>query len=254
MDNFRDISFNGRNLQSFGFFLKDDNAFVDFPTRSATTTTIAGSVVGDEISDKGTYGNIERTYTFKSIPQKIPYKSEEKLMKMFIEWVRDHRATYSKLKDTNRKGYFCYAFIKSVGNIIRTAKGYYEGSITFSCRPYWYLESGMNTIKVQATGGIAETVTLINPEANTAYPYIKVSSQSTSGFTLTVNGKMLTISEIPEYIEIDSQEKNVFKGNTPKNNLMTGTTFPSLKSGDNTISILSIADCVVEITPRWRCL
>lgn len=262
MDKFRDITFNGRTLHSFGFFLKKGTPIIDFPPREVSTTLIAGSVVGDAITDKGTYGNIERTYSFRTIPSQMPKAGEGEFLKSFIEWAKDNRDSYGKLYDTARRGYFCNAFLKEITDFQKNGK-FYDVTLKFSCQPYWYLESGMDTIKKISPSTSPFSFDLVNPESFTSYPYFKLSFSSATvsapTVTLTVNDNSLVLTGITDYIEIDSEIMQVFKGNVPKNNVLSSTSIPKLpefKSGINEITITPTdpARWTVECVPRWRCM
>lgn len=259
MDKFRDITFNGRTLHSFGFFLKKGTPIIDFPPREVSTTLIAGSVVGDAITDKGTYGNIERTYSFRTIPSQMPKAGEGEFLKSFIEWAKDNRDSYGKLYDTARRGYFCNAFLKEITDFQKNGK-FYDVTLKFSCQPYWYLESGMDAIIKTAAASATTTFYLRNPESFTAYPYFKITlgsgASSAQGFSLTVNDRTLAITGVTDYIEIDSELMNVFKGIDPKNNLVTGLDFPEFVEGDNEIEFTTTSSVgwTIECIPRWRCM
>ena len=61
------------------------------------------------------------------------------------------------------------------------------------------------------------------------------------------------LSNVDEYIEIDSELMNCFKDTVLKNDTVTGEGFPVLKPGENSIACTGNVRRV-EVIPRWRCL
>ncbi len=99
------------------------------------------------------------------------------------------------------------------------------------------------------------TLTVTNPTAFESRSYIKLYGSGT--VTLNVSSgdstSSWTISAIDEYIEIDSELMNCFKGTVLKNDTVTGDGFPMLQSGVSTIAC--VGDVTrIEVIPRWCCL
>lgn len=63
----------------------------------------------------------------------------------------------------------------------------------------------------------------------------------------------MMISNLDEYIEIDSELMNCFKGTALKNDTVKGAEFPVLKSGVCTINCTGNVTRI-EVIPRWCCL
>lgn len=92
---------------------------------------------------------------------------------------------------------------------------------------------------------------IINPTLKIARPCLKVYG-SGSG-TVVCNGYVINISDIPQYIYIDSDSQNCFKelSDANLNNLVSLTSgFPVLSSGNNAI-YWSGGVTRVEVMPRW---
>lgn len=262
MDNFRDIYFNGRSMHSFGFYLKEGVDYVDFPQSDIGTTLIPGSRVGEEITDKGTLKNIEKTYSFKTVPCKMPYTDEGKFIKTFVDWANANKGVYGEFLDTTRKGYRCNAFLKDVQNFKKKADGFFEVDLVINRQPYWYLITGLKPIENTSPSNASFSYYLTNPESEPAYPYFKLTvisaTVSTPTVTIIVNDTPLTLTGINGYIEIDSEKQQAFKGNNPKNDVLSSSSipqFPEFKSGVNEITITPTdpARWKVECIPRWRC-
>ena len=98
-------------------------------------------------------------------------------------------------------------------------------------------------------------LSVTNPTAFESKPYIKL--YGSGAVTLNVSSgnstNSWTISDIDEYIEIDSELMNCYKGTALKNDTVTGDGFPLLKAGVSTISC--VGDVTrIEVIPRWCCL
>ena len=75
------------------------------------------------------------------------------------------------------------------------------------------------------------------------YPYIKISG--TGEVTLSVNHKVSTLKIDEEYIELDCELQNAYKGTKSKNDKMNGE-FPILIPGDNKIQITGNATMQIK--------
>lgn len=265
MANFRTIEFNGRTFQSFGFFLKKDNDYIDFADLNVETKQVEGSLNGADLSSAVSEENIERIYTFKTIPTKLPYQNEAKFLKVFVDFITGSRNDYKILKDSARKGYYCYAFLKSVSSIKKQFDGCFEISVTFSCRPYWYREISDDIELVINNNPNPVSVPVYNPEKFTAYPYIKIQIENppsgvvNNGMFIQNGTDYFDVIKINDYIELDSEKKNAYKGTVGQNNfvdLLNYPEFPKIKPGQNTLIFTthSNAKYTITIKPRWRCL
>lgn len=92
---------------------------------------------------------------------------------------------------------------------------------------------------------------IANPSPRNARPCLKVYGSGAG--TVVCNGYVINISNIPQYIYIDSDSQNCFKeiSDANLNNLVTLTSgFPVLSAGGNSIS-WSGGVTNVEVMPRW---
>ena len=111
---------------------------------------------------------------------------------------------------------------------------------------------GQNNI--WADSGTVEVVInkpILNETARTAKPCLKVYGSGAG--TVYCNGTTITISDIPQYIYIDSDSQNCFKeiSDANLNNLVSlSNGFPVLSAGGNNIS-WSGGVTNVEVMPRW---
>ena len=99
-------------------------------------------------------------------------------------------------------------------------------------------------------GEIPHTLTaegaFVNPTAFEAKPFFRV--YGTSG-TLTVGNTAIEISEIDEYIDIDCDTQNAFKGTENCNSKVTPD-FPSFPAGQTGV-MFSGGITSVMVIPRW---
>ena len=88
-------------------------------------------------------------------------------------------------------------------------------------------------------------------EAGVQFLFAKATVCKT--FPILFSTGLWAISAIDEYIEIDSELMNCFKGTKLKNDAVTGEGFPVLKPGGN---LTTCAGNVrrPETIPRWLCL
>ena len=96
--------------------------------------------------------------------------------------------------------------------------------------------------------GPIEEGTITNPTNYDALPLIRIVGSGDC--TLTVNGKIVTLTDNDSGITLDCETKRAYNGVTPKDSGMTGD-FPVLIPGENTISWTGSGVTQVNITPRW---
>lgn len=250
MDNFREIIFSGRNLRYFGLVLKKDNSLIDFAENSLELMNIKGSLIGDVISGDRSRKNVEKTLTFKTLPNEITYP-EDKYIKLLTDWLNNVGGYYHTFEDSARSGYETEALLKSVGSIKKSFDKCYEISMTFSIRPYWHKKTGLKWVERSFVS--SGTLTLINPENFEAFPFITVDSSTTGtdgGFTLYINRKPFAVSSLTSGgIQIDSERMRINPCTYAASNDL-----PYFVQGENSIvfSGNSAATFNLEIQPRWR--
>ena len=123
------------------------------------------------------------------------------------------------------------------GRIIKT---YHKFIIEFEAQPHKYSLNN-ETITLQTTG------TIYNSGSAIALPIIKLFG--TGSLTLTINGATVNLTNVVDYVTIDSNLQESFKDLVYKNQYMTGL-FPVLEKGNNIISFTGATK--IEITPNFR--
>lgn len=249
MVDFREITFAGRNLRTFGLVVKKGADFVSFADDNVDIKDISGSLIGGYISGDRSRKNVEKTYELKTLPYEITYP-ENKYVKLLTDWINEVRGYYMTFQDSAKAGYQTYAVLKSVNGFKKSYDGCFEISLTFSMRPYWHKISGLEWIEKTFTNGTE--IELVNPENFIAYPTITVESSVTGtngGFTLIVNGTPFVVSSSDGYVEIDSERQKVY----PSQNAAADS-YPFFEPGENTIRFQGHSSTTYDLSiqPRWR--
>jgi phage-related protein len=115
-----------------------------------------------------------------------------------------------------------------------------ECLIVFSCKPLKKEIFGDGKIILTQSG------TLYN-EGLASNPYIKVVGSG--DIAININNQKLILKGVEDYVEVDTELYNCFKGNVNQNNKMYSD-FPVLEEGKNEISFTGNVS-QLEILPRW---
>lgn len=117
--------------------------------------------------------------------------------------------------------------------------GGYDFDVEFLCQPNAYLHEGHNAIEINNKNTI-----VYNPGTEISRPYIKIFG---SGEIDLIVNNSISRYNINEYIEIDSEIMECYKGSSPE--IFKGD-FPLLTLGENKISWNGNVDRI-EVVPRW---
>lgn len=232
--------FKDHSSLEFGLLISDKGSYKG-ASRDISYTSVPGRS-GDLITDNGRYKNI-----------KIPYNCTllNNTERAFVElthqikgWLLAKQG-YFPLWDSYDKKYFRLGSYSDEVDIEQELRDLGEVKLSFNCKPFKYSFEGQQPVVFTAAG------TLYNAEFYPSAPYIKITGSGT--VTLTVNNDSFTFTDIDEYIEVDSDIMNAYKGIQPQNNKMSGAAFPTLLPGNNVISWAGDVQ-QLEIVPRWCCL
>jgi phage-related protein len=119
---------------------------------------------------------------------------------------------------------------------LRTAK------LKFVCQPYGYRESGLTLQTITVPGNISNLGTA------TSRPIITVFGSGS--INLTVNSANVILSNVTDYVTLNSEIEEAYKDLLGKNNDMQGE-FPVFVQGNNSISWTGTVT-KLEIVPNWR--
>lgn len=226
------FTYDGKISSDYGLYISGSGTF-DAPERDVTKIEIPGK--------NGTLTLDNRR--FKNIPLKYPafirkdFKSNAAHLR---EWLLSS-VGYRRLTDTYHPEY--YRMARYTGPIefdMRSLNKAAEFNLEFDCMPQRFLISGETDIEI--TG----TTTIVNPTVFESLPLIRV--YGTDG-SLTVNNTVINISAIDEYVDLDSELQDAYKG-TENKNAYVSQTFPGLKQGANVIDFDGNITNII-IKPRW---
>ena len=126
-------------------------------------------------------------------------------------------------------------------DISQSLKTFGEFPLLFKVQPY-KKSIGDELITLTNTG------TIYNGTGNTSLPIIKVFG--TGAITLTINGLSVVLTNVIDYVTINSDLQDAYKDSLLMNQFMTGE-FSELIPGNNTISWTGTIT-KLEVTPNWR--
>lgn len=228
--------YDGISSQEFGIKIKKGgiNNFSS-PQRSYETIQIKGRN-GDLVIDNGNYENftIEIECYLDARNSDLNIVSKE-LKKWLIGELK-----YKKLIVSTDTNFYYEAICINKIDISEVVKNFGECLIVFSCKPLKKEIFGDSKII------LTQSNTLYN-EGLASSPYIKVVGSG--DITININNQKLILKGVEDYIEVDTELYNCFKGNVNQNNKMYSN-FPVLEEGKNEISFTGSVT-QLEILPRW---
>lgn len=241
------FTYNGRSSADFGLHIEKKDVF-SAPEYDAEFISIPGRS-GDIINPNRRFSNIKVTYTVF-----LARKNTAALASVLRDikgWLYSEPDRYHELSDSYDAEYFRYGVISGSLDIEEQLNKVGSFTVTFNCKPYKYSFAGQEMVSADAS-----TLTITNPTAFESKPYIKLYGSGTVQLMIMPDGQGTTtwvISDVDEYIEIDSELMNCFKDTTLKNDTVTGDGFPMLKPGTTTIACAGNVQRI-EVIPRWCCL
>ena len=240
------FTYNGRSSADFGLHIEKKDVF-SAPEYDAEFISIPGRS-GDIINPNRRFSNIKVTYTVF-----LARKNTAALASVLRDikgWLYSEPDRYHEITDSYDSECFRYGVISGNLDIEEQMNKVGSFTVTFNCKPYKYSFAGQ---EVLASG--TKRLSVTNPTAFESRPYIKLygSGAVTLNISSPDSTSLWTISAIDEYIEIDSELMNCFKGTALKNDTVKGTEFPVLKPGACTINCTGDVTRI-EVIPRWCCL
>lgn len=232
------INFN--NSSNTDFNLKvEHRPNVPTPQRDIRFTPIDGRYSGSLTEDMGTYGDIEISIDFSGVYQDNFFDTLRQIKKWLIGNINDNSLSFS-----DDDGYFYKVKKVSIDkDIERKLKVLGRFSAVFVCEPYLY-EAG------HVLSYTTSTQKTIYNDGYVSEPIIKV--YGTGNITITLNNKNIYLTNIVDYIILDSIAQIATKGTVRMDNNVLGD-YPLFLAGNNTISWTG-AVSKIEITPNWRYL
>lgn len=241
------ITFNGISTESLGLIVQFFPTY-HFPEKEYETVHIPGRN-GDLVINKGSYKNVERTYSLAKV-----YSGTSGFIassNSIASWL--HSADgYARLEDTYEPDYYRMAMYKSDGDL----NNFYDTAtvidVTFECKPQRWLKSGENEYN---TDWFSENP---NPTNYDALPIFIFETEPNTETVITVNDttmRLVSLSStqsIKVVIDCENAECHSFDNTTLYNSKLTLSSgkFPVLKaSTTNTITVTGATN--VKVIPRW---
>lgn len=247
------FEYNGQDSRDYGLYIISQNAY-DKPERDLTFISVPGRD-GDLIIDNGGYKNLKLTLKLRLFAEKVENNINDLAFSYnrALNWLQQ-TATYHKLIFSYDENYYREACVFSGIKATKIYDDVIDFTVTFSCKPFRKSFEGDKKIIITATSHA-----FFNPEMFPSKPYMKIIPvDGTQNFAIAIRRSArehdyayYTFYRADEYVEIDSETMNVFKGNINKNNDYAAVSFPEFKPGTNSIAFIgNIAS--IEIIPRWR--
>lgn len=227
------IEFNGVTSSSLGVVV-DGYYTKGVPQRRVSTITVPGKN-GVVIEDEGTFEDSVQEYTLYWLPDRTTDFA-------VLNWLRQDGYYY--WKHSAMPDYVQKARAIPSSQIKNYRDCYHELTVTFSLKPEMYLVSGLELIT------LTEAQSLKNPTYHSAKPKITLYGNTNSPSKLTIGSQVLTVNLIDEYLVLDCDLQEAYKGAVNKNNTISGE-FPVFPGG--VVSEVSFTAGItrVEIQPRW---
>ena len=238
------FTYNGRSSAEFGLHIEKKDVF-SAPEYDAEFISIPGRS-GDIIHPNRRFANIKVTYTVF-----LARKNAAALASVLRDikgWLYSEPDRYHEITDSYDAEYFRYGVISGNLDIEEQLNKIGCFTVTFNCKPYKYSFAEQQTVSADAS-----VLTITNPTAFESRPYIKLYGSGTVVIMIQPQGRGMMISNLDEYIEIDSERMNCYKGTVLKNDILSGEGFPVLKPGTTTIACAGNVQRI-EVIPRWCCL
>ncbi len=219
--------------KDYGLYVSGSGTF-NAPERDVELVEVPG-MNGNLILDNGRFKNITVTY-----PAFIRHKFKD-LSRAAREWLL-HTPGYVRLEDSYNPEYYRLArFGGPLDFDTRVLNRSGECNLSFDCKPQRFLTEGNFVLDV--TSGMQ----LFNPTPFPAMPLIRV--YGTSG-TLMIGDVIVQIFDIPEYMDIDCELMNAYKGTVNCNSKINAQRFPTLPAGQTGLAYEGSIERV-QIKPRW---
>ena len=225
--------FGGVKSTDYGIYISGSNTF-NAPERDVENIEIPGRN-GNLTISRHRFKNISISY-----PAFIRHRFRENT-ESARKWLLGCDG-YQRLEDSYHPDYYRMAqFIGPMDFDMRFLNQSGEFNLSFDCKPQRWRKDGETPLLLPASQ------TIYN-ELFPALPLIKINGTGTGN--LYVGGYTVEILSLDEYVMLDSDTQNAYKGTLNKNSTISAPEFPVLQSGDNVVdwdgNITSI-----EITPRW---
>ena len=225
------FSFLDKKSKDFGIVVEKYSDFY-IPIKSFEKINIVGS---DKVEYRaGSYDPV--TLSFECyIKDKSPSKIRE-----ISKWLNS--GSEGKLIRGDDSEVYYNAKVVNAIPVSKVARKFSKFIIQFECEPFAY------AVKDEVITSSESTITLENKGAVISKPIYKLYGQEA---TISVNGKSFTVYGIDDYVVIDTDLMDCYKGSESMNTNSVGNYIDLwLGIGINNIKVSGASK--IEITPKWR--
>ena len=228
-----EMIFDGVRSGSYEVYVADYTRFAA-PKRLVEDIIIPG-MNGTLTIDKGSYE--DRILTVRCYAADNGPESVRELREILYA-----DAGYRRLSFTDNTEEFFLAKYREAFDVGDNSRDKAEFEVVFTCRPQRFLTAGEEPQTVTEDG-----LLLTNPSAQEAKPLIRVYG---TGGVLSVGDRMLYLDTIDEYVDLDCELQEAYKGSNNCNGNVRIAAWPILKNGQTGITFGgNITEA--EVTPRW---
>lgn len=228
------IYFNNKNSKDDLNLIIEEKPSIPSPEKNIIETEVEGRN-GSLIEDLGTYKEIEISINFSLYDKSNLNNSLREIKQWILGTLYDKKLTFSDDLD-----YFYKVTNVKIGDIARTLAILGRFTVTFKCEPFLYSKEGLSIITLETAGSI-------NNHGAISFPVITI--YGSDSITLGWNDAEIALTNVNEYVTIDSQMMNCYKDSILMNSNMSGD-FPKLQEGINNINwIGNVTE--IDITPNW---
>jgi len=237
------FEYNGIRSSDMGVKISSKNIF-SAPKFDLAFQSIPGRD-GELINSNNRFPNTTVSYTC-FIPAKSIAELSEKVT-LVKAWLYTEPDRYHTLSDSYDTLFFRRAVFNNKLDIQDQLNKIGTFTVNFSCHPMRFSYDGQATTTISSSGA-----TLTNPYPFVAKPYLKIYGAGKATLTVQASSYNATwnFSALDSYTECDSELMNFYKGTKSKNDKVSGSGFPCLQPGKNTISYTG-GVTKIEIIPRW---
>lgn len=204
----------------------DNKSSADFGLCLAETPSIPSPERDVErVPVRGRHGSLTKKYAYKDISFSVSLNLlEDDGIKDKLRYIRAWILNAKKLQLSDDSVFYRIkeSNIPDIDNELNLL-GKFEAN--FVADPFQFKESKI--VSLNSPGKVLYSGTIESE------PYIKI--YGTGNGSLTFNSDVIHFQEISEYIEIDCENQQAFKGTDPRNDKMIGE-YPVLQIGENDIS------------------
>lgn len=229
------LTFAGKSTNEFGIWISGEGTY-GAPERNIQSQEVAGRN-GNLLFDMGNFRNISVSYP-AAIKRDMPSRFRD-----FVNFAGS-QVGYQRLEDTYHP--YEYRMARFISKMSVDTAGYMNRSgqftLEFDCKPQRFLKSGEEAIEFTQNG------ILYNRTEFETKPFLRAYGSGAG--TVGIGSNTITISAISEYVDIDCEIMDAYKGAINCNSMVSFTNDIVLKPGNNNIAKSGNISKVV-ITPRW---